>query len=211
MEPLRHDAFAPGIPSIGLVKIAEVDMPTDHADFRCVAYADGEDGTEQLALVLGDVDDGGEVMVRLHSECFTGDVLGSRRCDCGPQLDAAMARVARAGRGVIVYLRGHEGRGIGLAAKLRAYALQEQGHDTVDANHELGYPADLREYAGAARILRDLGVQRVRLLTNNPAKVDALLEYGFEVEREAHWTDPTDENADYLQTKRDRMGHVDDA
>ena len=152
MEPLRHDAFASGIPSIGLVKIAEVEMPTDHADFRCVAYADGEDGTEQLALVLGDVGDGGDVMVRLHSECFT-----------------------------------------------------------VDAILERCYAAYLREFVGAARILRDLGVQRVQLLTNNPAKVDALLEYGFEVEREAHWTDPTDENADYLQTKRDRMGHVDDA
>jgi len=149
------------------------------------------------------------VLVRVHSECLTGDVFGSLRCDCGPQLDAAMRRVADEGLGVVVYLRGHEGRGIGLANKLRAYVLQEQGHDTVDANLELGQHIDSREYGVGAQILVDLGITTMRLLTNNPAKRGGLAGYGLEiVERVPLETTPNPENINYLRTKRERMGHL---
>lgn len=194
-------------------RAATTRLPTRHGEFTAVGYADRVDGSEHLALVAGDLAegrlvDGRDVLVRVHSECLTGDVLGSQRCDCGPQLDAALAEVARTGRGVVVYLRGHEGRGIGLLAKLRAYALQDAGLDTVDANLELGLPADAREYAAAAQVLADLGVRSVRLLTNNPDKVAGLRRYGVEVtERVGLTVGVRPENIDYLRTKRDRMGH----
>ena len=149
------------------------------------------------------------MLVRVHSECLTGDVFGSRRCDCGSQLDDAMAAIADAGRGVIVYLRGQEGRGIGIASKLQAYELQDSGHDTVDANLRLGLPVDSREYGTAAKVLLELGVERMRLITNNPAKCDDLGAYGIEIsERVALPARPTPENITYLETKRRRMGHL---
>jgi len=148
------------------------------------------------------------VLTRVHSECLTGDVFGSHRCDCGPQLEEALARVVEEGRGVVVYLRGHEGRGIGLVAKLQAYALQDAGRDTVDANLDLGLPADARHYGAATQVLRDLGIQSVRLLTNNPDKTEALEKFGVHVvERVPLVTRPNDHNLAYLRTKRDRMGH----
>ncbi len=200
-------------------RIAEVEMPTEWGVFRCHAFESTLDGIEHLAFVYGDVasadngdcagdgDDG--VLVRVHSECLTGDVFGSRRCDCGPQLGAAMQQIADEGRGVVVYLRGHEGRGIGLGHKIRAYALQEQGRDTVDANTDLGLPVDSREYGIGAQILVDLGVLRLRLLTNNPAKYGGLQGFGLEIaERVGIETTPTPENLRYLRTKQERMGHV---
>jgi 3,4-dihydroxy 2-butanone 4-phosphate synthase/GTP cyclohydrolase II len=191
-------------------RIAEVEMPTEWGVFRCHAFESTLDGIEHLAFVYGDVrnavDDG--VLVRVHSECLTGDVFGSRRCDCGPQLAAAMQQIADEGAGVVVYLRGHEGRGIGLGHKIRAYELQEQGRDTVDANTELGLPVDSREYGIGAQILVDLGVSRLRLLTNNPAKYGGLQGFGLEVtERVGLETTPTPENLRYLRTKQERMGH----
>jgi 3,4-dihydroxy 2-butanone 4-phosphate synthase/GTP cyclohydrolase II len=166
------------------------------------------DGTEHVALIYGDLGDGEGVLVRVHSECLTGDALGSLRCDCGAQLDAAMAAVAAEGRGIVLYLRGHEGRGIGLLSKLRAYHLQDNGADTVDANLELGLPADAREYSTGAQILADLGVRSVRLLTNNPAKVGGLSGFGIEVAgRVPLSVTPTPENLRYLIAKRDRLGH----
>ena len=152
--------------------------------------------------------DGEPVLTRVHSECLTGDVFGSSRCDCGPQLNEAMDRIVAEGRGVVVYLRGHEGRGIGLVAKLQAYQLQDGGRDTVDANLDLGLPADARHYGAATQILRDLGVGQVRLLTNNPDKVSNLEDYGIKVtERVPLTPHPNDHNLAYLLTKRDRMGH----
>jgi 3,4-dihydroxy 2-butanone 4-phosphate synthase/GTP cyclohydrolase II len=153
---------------------------------------------------------GGEeaVLTRVHSECLTGDVFGSQRCDCGPQLDEALERVVAAGRGVVVYLRGHEGRGIGLVAKLQAYALQDAGRDTVDANLDLGLPADARHYGAASQVLRDLGVSQVRLLTNNPEKSESLQDFGIHVVEQVPLTPrPNKHNLAYLRTKRDRMGH----
>jgi 3,4-dihydroxy 2-butanone 4-phosphate synthase/GTP cyclohydrolase II len=167
------------------------------------------DGEQHMALVYGDLSDASEVLVRVHSECLTGDALGSLRCDCGPQLQAALAKVANEGAGVIVYLRGHEGRGIGLGHKIRAYALQETGVDTVDANTELGLPVDSREYGIGAQILVDLGVTSMRLLTNNPAKYGGLEGFGLNiVERVSLESAPTAFNIDYLRTKRERMGHL---
>lgn len=197
-------------PSLG--RVASTRLPTETGVFTAHGYRDLT-GVEHVALVAGDVDQAGggsaePVAVRVHSECLTGDVLGSRRCDCGPQLHAAMVAVQRAGRGVIVYLRGHEGRGIGLASKLAAYALQDEGRDTVDANLDLGLPVDSRDYAVAASILTDLGVQRVRLLTNNPDKVNALNGYGVQVvERAPLVVGATSDNIGYLDTKRRRLGH----
>ena len=156
----------------------------------------------------GDARDGERVLTRLHSECLTGDVLGSRRCDCGPQLQASMAAITAEGGGVVVYLRGHEGRGIGLLHKLQAYALQDTGRDTVDANLDLGLPADARDYGTGAQVLTDLGVRSVRLLTNNPAKSEQLTRYGIEVaERVPVDVLPTEQNLAYLRTKAQRMGH----
>jgi 3,4-dihydroxy 2-butanone 4-phosphate synthase / GTP cyclohydrolase II len=190
-------------------RVVETSMPTEHGVFTAVGYRTSADNGEHVALVYGDLADGEDVLVRVHSECLTGDVFGSRRCDCGPQLDAALERVAAAGRGVVLYMRGHEGRGIGLLHKLQAYQLQDRGFDTVDANLELGLPADARDYGTGAQILYDLGVRSMRLLTNNPAKRAGLEGYGLRVTgREALPVRLHPENVRYLRTKRDRMGHL---
>ena len=192
-------------------RVAVTRLPTRSGDFTAVGYRIAIDGSEHVALVYGDLADLSSdqpVLTRVHSECLTGDVFGSSRCDCGPQLDEAMERIVAEGRGVVVYLRGHEGRGIGLLAKLQAYQLQDGGRDTVDANLDLGLPADARHYSAATQILRDLGVRSVRLLTNNPAKTLGLEAYGVPVvERVALTPHPNDHNLAYLRTKRDRMGH----
>ncbi len=191
-----------------VVAVAEATIPTPHGDFRSVGYQSTFDGHDHIALVRGDIGDGQDVLVRVHSECLTGDVFGSRRCDCGPQLDAALAAVAAEGRGVVLYVRGHEGRGIGRMHKLQAYQLQDDGSDTVDANLELGLPADARDYGTGAQILVDLGVRTMQLLSNNPTKRAGLEGYGLEiVGRVPLPTLATPENLRYLKTKRDRMGH----
>jgi 3,4-dihydroxy 2-butanone 4-phosphate synthase / GTP cyclohydrolase II len=190
-------------------RVAEVALPTPVGEFRAVGYRSLLDDEEHLALVFGDVGDGNDIMVRVHSECLTGDVFGSLRCDCGPQLQAALRTIAQDGRGVVLYVRGHEGRGIGLLHKLQAYQLQEAGRDTVDANLELGLPADARDYGTGAQILADLGVRSMRLLTNNPAKRAGLEGYGLTIaERVPLIVEPNDHNASYLRTKADRMGHA---
>ena len=190
-------------------RVAEVALPTPVGEFRAVGYRSLLDDEEHLALVYGDVGDGIDIMVRVHSECLTGDVFGSLRCDCGPQLQAALRTIAQEGRGVVLYVRGHEGRGIGLLHKLQAYQLQEAGRDTVDANLELGLPADARDYGTGAQILADLGVRSMRLLTNNPAKRAGLEGYGLTIaERVPLIVEPNDHNAHYLRTKADRMGHA---
>ncbi len=190
-------------------RMGEATVPTEFGPFNCVAYRSTIDGVEHLAFVKGDISKEESVLVRVHSECLTGDVFGSRRCDCGPQLAAAMAMVEKAGAGAIVYLRGHEGRGIGIGHKIRAYSLQDQGLDTVDANVELGLPIDSREYGIGAQILADLGVSKLRLMTNNPAKYGGLGGYGLSVvDRVPINTIPTPENEAYLRTKRERMGHL---
>jgi GTP cyclohydrolase II len=195
-------------PSVIVQRSGQARLPTRHGPFSARAYRVAGQPSEHLALTLGDL--GGElpVLVRIHSECLTGDVFGSRRCDCGPQLDRALATVAEAGRGVVVYLRGHEGRGIGLSHKLRAYQLQDTGLDTVDANVQLGFPVDLRDYGAALAILADLGVFRLRLMTNNPDKVRRLSTPPFEVvERVPLLVGIDEESRRYLETKRDRLGH----
>nr|BFE69687.1 bifunctional 3,4-dihydroxy-2-butanone-4-phosphate synthase/GTP cyclohydrolase II [Actinoplanes digitatis] len=190
-------------------RVVETRLPTEHGDFTAVGFRGDVDGAEHVALVFGDLGDGEDVLVRVHSECLTGDVFGSVRCDCGPQLDAALDRVAEAGRGVVLYMRGHEGRGIGLLHKLQAYQLQDRGLDTVDANLELGLPADARDFGTGAQILYELGVRSMRLLTNNPAKRAGLEGYGLTVSgREAMPVRLHPENVRYLRTKRDRMGHL---
>jgi len=190
-------------------RISSARVPTQWGAFECVAYRSTLDGIEHLAFVLGDVGDGSPVLTRVHSECLTGDVFASRRCDCGPQLHEAMATIAREGRGVVVYLRGHEGRGIGIGHKIHAYSLQDEGLDTVDANVKLGLPVDSREYGIGAQILADLGARDLRLMTNNPAKYGGIAGYGLTVvERVPLEVGRTSENADYLRTKRDRMGHL---
>ncbi|AYG84099.1 Riboflavin biosynthesis protein RibBA [Streptomyces hundungensis] len=187
---------------------AEVQLPTAAGEFTAYGYRSTVDGVEHVALVHGEIGDGEDVLVRVHSECLTGDIFGSLRCDCGPQLHASMQRITEAGRGVVVYLRGHEGRGIGLLSKLRAYELQERGRDTLDANLELGLPADARDYAAGAQILADLGVHSLRLMTNNPDKITALVRYGLTVSgREPMPIQAGEHNLRYLRTKRDRMGH----
>ncbi|MFI7546869.1 bifunctional 3,4-dihydroxy-2-butanone-4-phosphate synthase/GTP cyclohydrolase II [Actinoplanes sp. NPDC049599] len=190
-------------------RVVETRLPTEHGDFTAVGYRTDVAGAEHVALVFGDLGDGEDVLVRVHSECLTGDVFGSVRCDCGPQLDNALDRVAEAGRGVVLYMRGHEGRGIGLLHKLQAYQLQDRGLDTVDANLELGLPADARDYGTGAQILYDLGVRSMRLLTNNPAKRAGLEGYGLTITgREELPVRSHPENVRYLRTKRDRMGHL---
>jgi 3,4-dihydroxy 2-butanone 4-phosphate synthase/GTP cyclohydrolase II len=188
-------------------RLASARLPTDSGGFEVHAYLDAECGVEHIALTLGEFTRPG-ALVRVHSECATGDLFGSLRCDCGAQLKAAQRRIAAAGRGVLVYLRGHEGRGIGLAAKLEAYGLQDRGADTVDANLMLGYPADARRFDAAAFILRDLGVESPRLLTNNPAKAAGLAGAGLPV-RDCLPLEalPTPESKEYLRTKRLRCGH----
>ncbi|HEX5496801.1 MAG TPA: bifunctional 3,4-dihydroxy-2-butanone-4-phosphate synthase/GTP cyclohydrolase II [Mycobacteriales bacterium] len=189
-------------------RVAETRIPTRHGVFHAVGYRSVLDGVEHVAMVTGDLGDGRDVLVRVHSECLTGDVFGSLRCDCGPQLDAALAVVAAEGRGVVLYVRGHEGRGIGLLHKLQAYQLQDGGHDTVDANLELGLPADARDYGTGAQILVDLGVHTMRLLSNNPAKRAGLEGYGLQIiGRVGLPVQANPENLRYLRTKRDRMGH----
>ena len=193
--------------STDLAVVTQTRLPTRHGDFIMTGFSAFADGQEHVALVRGDVRGKGDVQVRLHSECLTGDVFGSRRCDCGPQLDLAMQRIAQAGTGAILYLR-QEGRGIGLGNKLKAYALQDTGMDTVEANHALGWPDDARDFAPAVHMLRALGVYGVRLLTNNPRKVAALEAAGFAVERVPLMVCAGAENAQYLQTKARKLGHM---
>jgi 3,4-dihydroxy 2-butanone 4-phosphate synthase/GTP cyclohydrolase II len=189
---------------------AEANVPTAHGRFRVLAYKDRITGTDHLAIVSGDLS-GDTPLVRVHSECLTGEAFGSLKCECGPQLQAALDAIDRDG-GVVIYMRGHEGRGIGLINKLRAYSLQERGMDTVDANLALGLPADARDYAAAAGILAELGVERVRLLTNNTDKVDQLRSFGLDIiEQVPLLVGVGPNNHQYLQTKRDRMGHIIDA
>jgi 3,4-dihydroxy 2-butanone 4-phosphate synthase / GTP cyclohydrolase II len=190
-----------------LIRQAQTRIPNAYGQWQALGYQHEFDGTEYLALVLGDVA-GADVLTRLHSECLTGDVFGSLRCDCGAQLDAAMAAIAAEGRGVVLYLRGHEGRGVGLLSKLQAYELQDAGADTVDANTELGLPVDAREYSAGAQMLADLGVRSVRLLTNNPAKVTGLADCGVDITARVPLASAvTPFNLRYLTTKRDRLGH----
>ncbi|MEU4543514.1 bifunctional 3,4-dihydroxy-2-butanone-4-phosphate synthase/GTP cyclohydrolase II [Nonomuraea dietziae] len=191
-----------------VTRVAETRLPNIYGLWQAYGYASALDGGEHVALVLGELGDGENVLVRAHSECLTGDVFGSLRCDCGVQLENAMEAIAEEGRGVIVYLRGHEGRGIGLLAKLKAYSLQDSGSDTVDANLELGLPVDAREFSNAGQILADLGVKSVRLLTNNPAKLRGMDGYGIKVlGREPMPVAANPHNEDYLKAKRERLGH----
>ena len=189
--------------------LSEARVPTEHGEFVCHAWESLVDGTEHVAFVRGDVSGEEPVLVRVHSECLTGDVFGSARCDCGSQLADALRHIDEEGRGVVVYLRGHEGRGIGIGHKLRAYELQDRGFDTVDANLELGLPVDSRDYGVGAQILADLGVRRMRLMTNNPAKYDGLSGYGMEiVERVSLAPHTNPHNLPYLTTKAARLGHT---
>ncbi|UHA72921.1 bifunctional 3,4-dihydroxy-2-butanone-4-phosphate synthase/GTP cyclohydrolase II [Paenibacillus sp. 481] len=186
----------------------EVNMPTDFGTFRAIAYTNEVDNKEHVALVKGNIDGTKPVLVRVHSECLTGDVFHSHRCDCGPQFAAALKRIEQEGCGVLLYMR-QEGRGIGLINKLKAYQLQEQGYDTVDANLKLGFPADLRDYGIGAQILKDIGVRHIRLMTNNPRKVKGLEGHGLEiVERVPIQMDHNEDNAHYLQTKAEKLGHM---
>jgi 3,4-dihydroxy 2-butanone 4-phosphate synthase/GTP cyclohydrolase II len=192
-----------------VLRVGEARIPTQWGDFQCIAFRSTLDDSEHVAMVHGDVRGQEAVLVRVHSECLTGDLFGSYRCDCGVQLHNAMARIASEGAGVLVYLRGHEGRGIGIGHKLRAYELQERGVDTVDANLQLGLPVDSREYGIGAQILNDLGVTTMRLLTNNPHKYGGLEGFGLRiVERVPHESAPNPENLRYLRTKREKLGHL---
>ena len=194
---------------VQIVKIAQARLPLPQGEFQAIGYLSTVTRRELVALVYGDLGDGVDVLVRVHSECLTGDVLGSLRCDCGPQLHAALDAVAAEGRGVVLYIRGHEGRGIGLLQKLRAYELQDAGADTVDANLALGLPADAREYGTGAQVLADLGIKSMRLLTNNPTKRAGLEGYGLQIVGSVPLPiAPNPENLRYLATKRDRMGHL---
>ena len=188
--------------------VEEVDMPTDYGHFRLKMYRSRVTGLEHMALVKGDVSSGEPVLVRVHSECFTGDVLGSERCDCGHQLHAAMRMIEQEGRGAVLYMR-QEGRGIGLEQKLHAYKKQEEGMDTVEANVALGFAPDLRDYGEGAQILEDLGIRKVRLMTNNPCKVKGLDGYGIEIVERVPIVIPANaHDKRYLDTKRDKMGHM---
>lgn len=201
---ISHDSVP-----VSFIRISQAQVPTEWGTFVCTAFRDPIDQIEHLAFSLGDVTTAEPVLTRVHSECLTGDVFGSRRCDCGPQLHSSMQLIAQEGRGIVVYLRGHEGRGIGIAHKIQAYSLQDDGLDTVDANTEQGLPIDARDYTIGAQILTDLGVRQVRLITNNPAKFEGLESEGIQVvERVRLDLVPTRENLRYLQTKRDRMGHL---
>jgi 3,4-dihydroxy 2-butanone 4-phosphate synthase / GTP cyclohydrolase II len=207
-DPLRVVDFSAAKRRSSVERVAETVLPTEHGLWRAVGYRDLRTGAEHLALVLGDLTDSAP-LVRVHSECLTGDVFGSHRCDCGPQLDAACRMIAKEGRGVVVYVGGHEGRGIGLLNKLRAYRLQDHGRDTLDANLDLGLPADARHYDQSVDILADLGIHRLRLLTNNPDKVAGLRTAGLDVLGVVPLqTRPTPQNTGYLLTKQTRMGHT---
>ncbi len=189
-------------------RVAEARVPLRYGEYTAVGYSSSYDSREHVAFVYGDIGDGEDVLVRVHSECLTGDVFGSLRCDCGPQLDAALAAIAREGRGVVLYIRGHEGRGIGLLHKLQAYQLQDAGADTFEANLALGLPADARDYGTGAQILVDLGVHTMRLLSNNPAKRAGLEGYGLRILGQVPLpTHANPHNRRYLETKRDRAGH----
>ncbi len=191
-------------------RMSEARIPTRHGDFRAIGFESLVDGREHVALVKGEVAGKVDVLTRVHSECLTGDVFGSLRCDCGPQLDLALERIAEEGEGVVLYIRGHEGRGIGLMHKLAAYNLQDQGRDTVEANEDLGFPADARDYGVGAAILADIGLTSLRLLTNNPAKRAGIEGYGLSIsERVGLATPANDHNRRYLATKVTRMGHLD--
>ncbi|HVR34023.1 MAG TPA: bifunctional 3,4-dihydroxy-2-butanone-4-phosphate synthase/GTP cyclohydrolase II [Acidimicrobiia bacterium] len=190
-------------------KLIEATVPTKYGQFRAVGYRSQVDSREHVAFVMGDIGDGEEVLTRVHSECLTGDVFGSLRCDCGKQLDRALQLVAGEGRGVVLYIRGHEGRGIGLFAKLEAYNLQDDGMDTVEANQQLGFPVDSRDYGIGAQILYDIGVRSMRLLTNNPTKRAGIEGYGLTIsERVPLMTDITEHNREYLRAKSEKMGHI---
>ncbi|MFI1710953.1 GTP cyclohydrolase II [Streptomyces griseoruber] len=191
----------------GVERVVNAPLPTVYGKFQAVGYLDHDRGDEQVALVYGEI--GSEdVLTRLHSECLTGDAFGSQHCECGDQLESALRAVVAAGSGIVVYLRGHEGRGIGLLGKLRAMALQAEGLDTVEANVALGYPVDARDYKVAADILRDLGVRSVRLMSNNPRKREALVDNGIQVAEEVPLLiEPCENNITYLRTKRERMDH----
>lgn len=190
-------------------RVVEARIPTDHGTFTAVGYRSLIDDRQHIAMVYGEIGDGEAVLTRVHSECLTGDALGSRRCDCGDQLDNALERVATEGRGVVLYIRGHEGRGIGLLHKLAAYRLQDEGLDTVDANVRLGLPVDSRDYGVGAQILYDLGVRSMNLLTNNPTKRAGIEGYGLSILDQVPLSvNPNDENVDYLRTKATRLGHL---
>ena len=191
-----------------VARIAEAELPTEFGAFRIIAYESHLDDREHVALVKGDIEGKDDVLVRMHSECLTGDVFGSVRCDCGQQLEAAMRQISEAGRGAIVYLK-QEGRGIGLHNKIRAYELQDQGHDTVEANRALGFKPDLRDYGIGAQILLDLGLNKIRLLTNNPRKIVGLEGYNLKITgREPLYVNPGEHNQEYLATKRSKLGHL---
>ena len=184
--------------------LVEARLPTKYGIYRIIAFPGDNSDKENLALVMGKVE--GEILIRIHSECFTGDVLHSMRCDCGEQLDLAMKKISKEGKGIIIYLR-QEGRGIGLVNKLKAYNLQDDGMDTVEANIALGFNAEMRRYGRAVEILENLGVKKIKLMTNNPAKVEDLEKAGFEVKQIGHSTEPNEENKDYLRTKVSKMNH----
>ncbi len=190
-----------------VTRVAETKLPTKWGDFKCIAYRSNVDPAEHIALVMGDIDPATPALVRVHSECLTGDIFASRRCDCGEQLEAALSKIAAEGVGALIYMR-QEGRGIGLINKLRAYRLQDNGMDTVEANNELGFQTDLRHYGVGAQILLDLGIRKFNFLTNNPKKVAGLTGFGLElVEQIPLWTEANNHNRQYLETKRDRMSH----
>lgn len=205
IEQLRHWRLEN---EVLVERAAQTVLPTEFGKFTAYGYRGLINGIEHVALVFGDPKSGDDVLVRVHSECLTGDVFASRRCDCGQQLHASLNAIVENGQGVLIYMRGHEGRGIGILAKLQAYHLQDQGVDTVDANLQLGHPADARDYSMAAQMLKDQGITRVRLMSNNPAKVDELSGYGITVaERVPVEVEVTEDNVNYLRTKRDRMAH----